>query len=158
MEITDEMRETVPEALYGCAKQSCAEEKSVRSSKLWWYRDGFYCDLCIDWMKYTARNDSVQHQFGARLPQVLHNREEAAPELVAAIPEPVYPCTTHECAIEVSYPANMLGWFDDGFYCEECIEGDAPALDDTQESEDAYDARHNGPSLAEVLKTPGVVE
>ena len=126
-------------------------KKSVRADKLWWYRDGFYCDLCIDWMKYTARNDPVQHQFGARLPQVLHNREEAAPELVAAIPEPVYPCTTHECAIEVSYPADMLSWFNDGFYCYECIE-------DATESKVAYEARHEGPSLAEVLKTPGVVE
>ena len=55
VEITDEMRATVPEALYGCATQSCADEKSVRASELWWYRDGFYCDLCIDWMKYAAR-------------------------------------------------------------------------------------------------------
>ena len=118
MVVTDEMRATVPEALYGCAKQSCADEKSVRASELWWYRDGFYCDLCIDWMKYTARNDSVQHHRRSRgaapsagAPQ---SRGRQNPELVAAIPEPVYPCTTHECAIEVSYPANMLSWCRDG--------------------------------------------
>ena len=53
MEITDEMRATVPEALYGCAKQSCADEKSVRASELWWYRPPI-CGIRYRRARYTA--------------------------------------------------------------------------------------------------------
>ena len=57
------------------------------------------------------------------------------------IPNPLYSCANEACAIEVSYPANMLVWFpgtrrdgkerdediepppvDAGFYCRECLD------------------------------------
>ena len=152
MTITAEMKRAAPDALYGCAKQSCADQKSVRASELWWYRAGFYCALCMDAMVYEAQQANPDHaddhlHHGPTLAKAI----EYNSTLIEFAPEPVYPCTTHECAVEVSYPADMLSWFNDGFYCYECIE-------DATESAVAYEARHNGPSLAEVLKIPGVVE
>ena len=142
----------VPAPLYGCNSTGCAEQKSVRAAEMWWYRDGFYCETCIDGMKYEARLAPVQHHTGATLAKLLADGKRAGVTPRQA-PDPVYPCAVHECAMEVSYPAAMLTWYRDGFYCYECINEVAPGPDDTPESEAKWDARHNGPSLAEVTST-----
>ena len=48
MEITAEMRSTVPEALYGCETFECATEISYPANLLSWHpRDEcFYCEGC----------------------------------------------------------------------------------------------------------------
>ena len=50
--------------------------------------------------------------------------------MVDAIPEPVYSCADYDCALETSYPADMLRWFGGepdhdigpGYYCAYCLE------------------------------------
>ena len=68
----------------------------------------------------------------------------AQPQL-ADLPEPIYSCADPNCAVEVSYPADMLRWLPSvidaeghavvrpGWYCENCIDELAPieALPDT---------------------------
>ena len=71
----------------------------------------------------------------------------------AAVPAPSYPCAREGCADEHTYPADMLAWWRDGFYCDDCIDELAPCPDDTEESEAEYDARHHGPALDEVLQS-----
>ena len=46
--ITDEMRRSVPEALYSCRTKHCATDVSYPPEMLRWWRDGFYCETCID--------------------------------------------------------------------------------------------------------------
>ena len=133
--VTDAMRAAIPEPLYGCKTQSCAEDKSVRASELRWRKDGYYCGACVDGGVTLAAWQQAWPSPGGALGD--------------AMPKAVYPCACHECAVEVSYPANMLNWCRDGFYCEECIEADDIALGETPDAE--YEARHDGPSLAEVL-------
>ena len=72
-----------------------------------------------------------------------------------AVPEALYSCKNPNCAVEVSYPAEMLAWWNGSFYCEHCIEDGVLGPDDTEASEAAYIARHDGPSLAAVLKPRG---
>ena len=160
MKITDAMREAAPAPLYGCATQGCAEQKSVRAAELRWYRDGFYCETCADGKLYDA---SLTQPFrrpnqpsGATLAVLMHSARPGS-ALHDAIPEAVYSCACHECAVEVSYPADMLRWYDGAFYCYECIDEMVPCPDDTPESEAEYDARHNGPSLAAVLASQAPV-
>ena len=62
------------------------------------------------------------------------------------MPEPVYPCACHDCAVEVSYSANMLAWCRDGFYCDECI-GEM----DSERDDDEDHTVTIGPDLADVL-------
>ena len=149
-QITQAMRDAAPEPLYGCKARGCAEQKSVRAAELRWYQDGFYCELCIDGMAYAAmqaqpdRPDDRHPHTGATLAQI-----HVAGLVARNEPEPCYPCAIHECAIEVSYPADMLSWFQDGFYCEECIANDERDIPD---AEDEDDERQNGPTLADVLK------
>ena len=45
----------------------------------------------------------------------------------AELPQPVYGCAHEGCAEEVSYPPDMLRWYEGGeveagFYCESCID------------------------------------
>ena len=72
-----------------------------------------------------------------------------------AVPERLYSCANINCAIEHSYPVELLAWWRDGFYCQDCIDEMVPCPDDTEESEAEYEARHDGPSLADVLKPRG---
>ena len=155
MTITDAMRTAAPAPLYGCAARGCAEQKSVRAGELRWYRDGWYCELCIDEMAYEARQVHPERPddryTGPTLARLLADGKQAGVTPRQA-PEPCYPCATHECAIEVSYPADMLAWFLNGFYCDECIINyESPLPDD--DYEDEYH-RHPGPTLADVLKSP----
>ena len=71
-----------------------------------------------------------------------------------ATPAPLYGCRNADCAAEVSCPAEMLAWWNGGYYCAHCIE-DGVCPDDTEASEAVYHARHEGPSLADVLKPRG---
>ena len=81
-------------------------------------------------------------------------------EMRRAVPEALYSCRTEHCATDVSYPAEMLTWWRDGFYCETCIDELAPHQDDilgdTEDERDEqwdrlWEERHDGPSLATVL-------
>ena len=63
-----------------------------------------------------------------------------------AAPAPLYPCACRDCAVEVSYPANMLAWCRDGFYCDECI-GEM----DSERDDDEDHTVTIGPDLADVL-------
>lgn len=144
--MTPEMKAKAPAPLYGCKTQGCAEQKSVRATELRWRKDGYYCETCIDGM---VADDGDLHAHGATLAAWQQARIGGA--LGDAMPEPCYPCACHECAVEVSYPADMLAWWRDGFYCDECINEESyPG--ETPESEAEYEARHDGPSLAEVLR------
>ena len=64
-----------------------------------------------------------------------------------AAPAPLYGCACEDCAErQAYYPADMLRWCRDGFYCESCIEEvfyDIVTIDN--------DEIYNGPSLADVL-------
>ena len=55
--ITEAMKAAIPQVLYGCASQGCAEEVSHYPEDLsWWHGDvtapnapaGFYCGDCLD--------------------------------------------------------------------------------------------------------------
>ena len=142
--ITDAMREAVPAPLYGCATQGCAEQKSVRAAELRWYRAGFYCELCIDGM--AAADGDDLHVHGATLAAWQQARPSPGGALGYAMPEPCYPCACHECAVEVSYPADMLAWCRDGFYCDEYI-GEM----DSERDDDEDHTVTIGPDLADVL-------
>ena len=54
IEITQEMMSAIPQVLYGCASQGCAEEVSHHPEDLvWWAGDsdakaGFYCRDCLN--------------------------------------------------------------------------------------------------------------
>ena len=71
-----------------------------------------------------------------------------------AAPAPLYSCKNTYCAAVCSYHAEMLAWWNGGFYCEHCIEDGVIGPDDTEASEAVCLARHNGPTLADVLKPP----
>ena len=147
--ITDAMREAAPAPLYGCATQGCAEQKSVRAVELRWYLSGFYCELCIDGMAYAARQAQPDRpddrHTGPTLAKLLADGKRAGVTPRQA-PEPYYPCACHECAVEVSYPADMLAWCRDGFYCDECI-GEM----DSERDDDEDHTVTIGPDLADVL-------
>ena len=146
--ITPEMKAKAPAPLYGCATQGCAEQKSVSATELRWRKDGYYCETCIDGM---AADDGDLHAHGATLAAWQQARIGGA--LGDAMPEPYYPCAREGgCAIEQTYPVEMLAWWRDGFYCQDCVDELVPCPDDTEESEAEYEARHDGPSLAEVLR------
>ena len=108
--MTPEMKAKAPAPLYGCHLIRCAEQKSVRATELRWRKDGYYCETCIDGM---AADDGDLHAHGATLAAWQQARIGGA--LGDAMPEPCYPCACHECAVEVSYPAELLGWWRDGF-------------------------------------------
>ena len=72
-----------------------------------------------------------------------------------ATPAPLYGCRNADCAAEVSCPAEMLAWWNGGYYCAHCIE-DGVLADDTEASEAVYLSRHDSPSLADVLKPPAM--
>ena len=74
-----------------------------------------------------------------------------------AAPAPLYSCKNEYCAVEVSHPAEMLAWWNGGYYCAHCIEDGVIGPDDTEASEAVYLARHNGPSLAAVLASQAPV-
>ena len=59
-------------------------------------------------------------------------KREDAPWENAPLPRPVYGCSNSYCAEEVSYPADMLIWWDGneklafkpGWYCTSCLDQD----------------------------------
>ena len=51
MTITDAMRAAVPAPSYPCAIEACREVHTWPADDLHWYRDGFYCHLCLDEME-----------------------------------------------------------------------------------------------------------
>ena len=61
------------------------------------------------------------------------------------IPEALYSCSDRGCAEEVSFPAPMLRWYKDGWYCDNGLDERLVTLD---EPGDAM----LGPTLAEELR------
>ena len=75
MTITDQMREAVPAPLYQCASGSRCTEHTWPADDLNWYRDGFYCWLCLDDF-LSERDDDEDHTItiGPSLADVLAPR------------------------------------------------------------------------------------
>ena len=80
MRITDAMREAAPAPLYGCASGSRCTEHTWPADDLNWYRDGFYCWLCLDDFP-SERDDDEDHTItiGPSLADVLAQAPAAVP-------------------------------------------------------------------------------
>lgn len=145
MTVTKEIRDAIPEPLYSCHKPSCAEERSRPAAELRWFGDGFYCRTCIDEMQYQAQQagEILEDAPGNPLSETLKTHPQAI-----YVPEDIYRCADEsgEC---YCWPPDNLTYWRGGFYCEECITAEAGG--DPSISEEAYDTRFDGPTLAEVL-------
>ena len=72
-----------------------------------------------------------------------------------AAPAPLYPCKNEYCSLEHTFPADMLAWWRDGFYCDNCI--DYGPDDEAPETEAEHQAKFDGPTLAAVLASQAPV-
>ena len=70
MTITDAMRAAVPAPSYPCATDACRGCCSWPADDLHWYRDGFYCYLCL--MGVGEDNARREITAGPTLETVLH--------------------------------------------------------------------------------------
>ena len=82
MKITDAMREAVPVPLYPCKNEYC--EHTFPASDLAWWRDGFFCDNCIDYgPDDEAPETEAEHQAKFDGPSLADVLASQAPVAVA---------------------------------------------------------------------------
>ena len=79
------------------------------------------------------------------------------------VPQMVFGCQYADCAAECTYPADMLYWFVDGWYCDEClhfylidIDGEdidgGKAADEKSNGDEKWYEKHKGMTLKQYLQ------